>query len=276
MSKLEDNNKEPIFVIGFPKSGNTWLARLLAEATQSNIAVNCSSDTVNAVDNSTERSGRHVIYKKHVVEDEAKVLQCKVVYIVRDVRDVLVSWFFHCNRWATSDNAATSNRFYQWYFSHSVLKSSEKLRGSIWSEFRVKVSRLTKYLVSGKHSRRMIIGNWSDHVAYWREKPVVVVRYEDLLRDTEAEMIRIAAALEIDVSDDIIRECVLNQDFKKKKLEFKRAGDNKNAQFLRQGRAGSWKTLLPPSVIKKIESQHARVMNEVGYELEFFDSIEGR
>jgi len=37
MNDVEVKNKEPLIVIGFPKSGNTWFARLLAEVTQSNI-----------------------------------------------------------------------------------------------------------------------------------------------------------------------------------------------------------------------------------------------
>ena len=40
-------NKEKIYVVGFPKSGNTWLARLLAEITSSKVAVDNPHDTIN-------------------------------------------------------------------------------------------------------------------------------------------------------------------------------------------------------------------------------------
>ena len=44
--------QEDIYVIGFPKSGNTWLARLLAEVTDSNLV---PSNPVDAADYSLER-----------------------------------------------------------------------------------------------------------------------------------------------------------------------------------------------------------------------------
>lgn len=84
-----------IYVLGFPKSGNTWLARLLGEVTQSNIL---AEDLVNTADNSSDREGDFAIHKEHVARDEQVLLKEQVVYIIRDIRDVLVSSFYHNHR----------------------------------------------------------------------------------------------------------------------------------------------------------------------------------
>ena len=53
---------EPIYVIGYPKSGNTWLARMIAEVLRANIA---SADVINSSDNRQDRDGKYLIIKKH-------------------------------------------------------------------------------------------------------------------------------------------------------------------------------------------------------------------
>jgi len=257
-------NKEPIYVIGFPKSGNTWLARMLAEMTRSNIAVSTPMDVVNAADNSSERNGRYVIHKEHVVKDVDGVLQSKVIYIVRDVRDVLVSWFFHCNRWIRPESII-GNALCKRYLNHEVKKSINILRSSIEAEFIAEMRYRLRLLLRGK-SDRMIIGGWSEHVHFWTCEPsVVVVKYEDLLKDTEGELRRIAISLGLAIDFGQIPRVVFNQSFKKKKIDFQNKGDDKNSRFLRSGKAGSWKDFLDISTVKKIECKHADIMNKFGY-----------
>lgn len=268
MNELEWKSKEPVFVIGFPKSGNTWLARLLAEITDSNIAVSDLKDRVNSADNSLHRGGKYLIYKKHIVEDVSEILQYKRVYIVRDVRDVLPSWFFHCNRWASSNSYFKKTKLYNWYYDSEILKSNEILRGNPWSEFYVRLLHFLRFIILGKNNR-IKIGNWSEHVTYWKQQPgVVIVRYEDLLKNTEREIKRIFDLLKIKIPDEIIAKSAKNQSFKTKKLKFIQNMDVKNATFLRNGKSGNWKNILSSPVIKKIESKHGHVMSELGYKME--------
>ena len=112
MNKLKEKGGRAIYVLGFPKSGNTWLARLLSEVTQSNIL---AEDPVNTADNSLDRQGNFVIHKEHVVRDEQVVLKEQVVYIIRDIRDVLVSGFYHNNR-RLNDEKINSNIIARLYF----------------------------------------------------------------------------------------------------------------------------------------------------------------
>ena len=259
--------KLPIFVIGFPKSGNTWLARMLAEVTHSNISVHDPADVVNAADNSLERSGKYEIYKEHVVQNVEKVLRSKTVYIVRDVRDVLVSGFFHCNRWATN-KPLTDSVFYKLYFEHEVKKLNDRWQGNFWSEFYYSVRTFLATLVR-KGRRNVRVGSWSDHVKYWIHLPgVIVVRYEDLLDDTENELRKILRSLSIDASDEDIKKCVVNQSFAKKKATFLNSQDDRNATFLRSGKSGDWRNYLSPTLGGAVEKKHASMMAEMGYAFE--------
>jgi hypothetical protein len=260
--------KEPLFVIGFPKSGNTWLARMLAEVTDSNMN---PRNPIDAADFSPARSGRYLIYKEHAVEDIDSMSSNKTVYIVRDVRDVLVSGFFHNNRWCNGGDIRRI-RLFRWYFNHEIRKLNKMWRGNLWAEFVYRVKNTIKS-VCGKNKTRARIGSWSSHVTFWATIPgMVVVRYEDLLNNPEFEMNRILRELQINVSDEVIHETVSNQSFAKKRSDFVNSGDTKNLKFMRKGVANGWKNLFSPAIAREIEKAHSPVMNQYGYVLEFYES----
>ena len=82
-----------IYVVGFPKSGNTWLLRILCDLCDANI------DQGGVVNRADYRANRQkTIIKMHFEDPNSVILGGKVIYIVRDVRDVLVSGFFHTHR----------------------------------------------------------------------------------------------------------------------------------------------------------------------------------
>lgn len=256
-------DKEPIFVIGFPKSGNTWLARLIAEVTDSNLN---PRNPVDAADFSHERTGNYLVNKEHVIQNMNDILDGKVIYIVRDVRDVLVSGFFHCNRWCDEDKIKKS-MFFKMYFNHEINKLNEKWQGNLWAEFTYRIKSFLISLVRDK-SEKVRIGSWSNHVLFWtQKKDVVVVRYEDLLQNTEGEVRRILAELKINVDESAVIKTVSNQSFENKKKKFIHSGDVKNNKFLRSGKEGGWQSLLSPKSVTKIEKMHSQVMNKYGYML---------
>lgn len=268
MSESIESNKEPVFVVGFPKSGNTWLARLLAEVTDSNIAVNNPLDGVNMADNSSERKGQFIIHKEHVVNNIEQAMQSKVVYIVRDVRDVLVSGFFFSNPFVCEDGVRIVRKcrglrgiMYRAYFRHQIRRMNKQWCGNEMS-----------VLVHWVKGEKNLVGSWSEHIEFWTKHPsVIVVRYEDLLRDTEAEMRKILLAFKLDVSDEVLLKAISKQSFKKKKSDFLKSGDSLNTKFLRRGKAGGWKEFLPTTVVREIEQKHADVMNTYGYKLEYYE-----
>ena len=71
---------------------------------------------------------------------------------------------------------------------------------------------LLRYFIPGKSNYRDEIGGWSEHVSYWSQvSGVIVVRYEDLLEDTEVEMRRVLDFFDINICDVLLKECVLKK-----------------------------------------------------------------
>ena len=83
-------DRETIWVLGYPKSGNTWLCRLLGDVLDSPIAAGLRFPS-NA-DEGFERPGPYVIRMRHHNLLKAPFPgDSRLVQIVRDPRDVLVS-----------------------------------------------------------------------------------------------------------------------------------------------------------------------------------------
>lgn len=264
MVEILSKGKEKIHVIGFPKSGNTWLARLISEATDSNLD---PVNPVDAADFSLDRKGNYVITKQHTVQNIDTVLSERVVYIVRDPRDAFISGFFHCNRWCTEEKIR-QNFFVRWYFYWQIFRLNRKWQGTVWSEIKLKIRWCILSIIHCRLTSNRI-GSWSSHVTYWSNIPsVITIRYEDLVNQTETELTKIFIHFGITTCPLSLREVIENQSFKNKKKKFLETADSKNSQFLRSGKAGGWQNLLPSFLVKRVELRHALMMKKFNYKLE--------
>ena len=83
-----------ILVVGYPKSGNTWLTRLTAELLAAPVTGFWSEPgAVEIAVDGTWRNSSFEVYKGHQRLDDVRAdFDLKdIVYVVRDVRDVVVS-----------------------------------------------------------------------------------------------------------------------------------------------------------------------------------------
>ncbi len=257
-------NKKDLYIIGFPKSGNTWLARLIAEATNSNITVMDNKDILHKVENSDDRDGEYQIHKIHYTQDMPRVLNAKKVYILRDPRDTFVSGFFNNHRFIKEDWILKSNVL-KIFFDYEVRGISKVWRGNIISRFKRYVYLFLKTVFFSP--KRAHVGNWNEHIRYWTSlEDITVVKYEDLLEDTENKLREIFDKLNIEVSDEKLAQTIENQSFSKKKKAFIEKGDTKNASFMRSGKKESWRKLVDIKLQDKIESDHQEMMDRYGYQ----------
>ena len=117
------------------------------------------------------------------------------------------------------------------------------------------------------------LGSWSDHVRSWTGQddiPVYVVRYEDMVRDVEAELERIARLLELPATADDVSAAAAAGAFDRLQLaesqaEFREKPASLKGRFFRSGRAGGWREVLTNGQVDRLTELHSDMMLRFGY-----------
>lgn len=119
---------------------------------------------------------------------------------------------------------------------------------------------------------RQRLGSWSGHVAAWTEQrlfPVLVVRYEDIAGDPVAALRRIAGFAGLDATEAELTAATRSAAFETLRAAEERDGfverPGRDRRFFRRGAAGAWTDELPPELARRIERDHAAVMERLGY-----------
>ena len=273
------------WIASYPKSGNTWIRSFLANVIApqrpvplDKLHVYCASEAsakwykgfgdVETMDArpskesmemrsrvqeriSLNAAPRDILLKTHNQRcDVAGMplirpdLTVGAVYILRDPRDVVVSLADH----------------YDFGFDDAIayMKRSNAIVGPN----------------GAMQNRQMfeMVGNWSDHVLSWTEKPhprQQVLRYEDCLQNPEATLGKLPSIMGITHDIWRIKAAIAASGLETmKKLEDEQGFNEKPAHaetFFARGAAGGWKDLLSAAQIKKIERDHKKVMQKFGY-----------
>jgi hypothetical protein len=246
---------DDIFLVSFPKSGNTWTRFLVANlrypeqpVTFANIAQLIPDPTGTAKRDFFDHMPRPRIMKSHGCFDPRYP---RVICIVRDPRDVVVS---------------------QFHYHRKVRKINDD---SPMEEF------VTCFLAGETCPH----GSWGENVGSWfmarhKHPQFLLLRYEDLLTDTVGELARIASFLGICATGERLFEAVarssVDQMRKSEKTEGHLSGLTKGSRedlsFVRAARSGGWRSELPASQVAKIEAAWGPLMQDLGYELSFASS----
>lgn len=239
-----------IYLVSYPKSGNTWMRYLMAYAIWPDIeeidlvdmasyipSFRLEHDRIMMLDlNSPCNQLKHRVIKEHTTyNDIAKKHIKKAIYIVRDGRDAIVSY---------------------WHFCNQRDQTSIPL-----SEF-IEYSAITPHY----------FGSWKEHVIGWLNAPLeakLVIRYEDLLCDTAAWLKIALNFIEIEVSDILIDRAVNRASFNSMKKLEKTKGFNleqlRTVEFMREGKQGSWINTFSSEDLEQFNRYHGGCLKELGY-----------
>jgi hypothetical protein len=241
---------DDVFLVSYPKSGNTWTRFLIANLVYpeknpdfSNIN-NLLPDTEAMAKRDLERAPRPRLLKSHQYFDPHYP---KVIYIVRDPRDVVLSeYYFDIKRRAITEDFPKQ-------------------------EF---VSRFVRGEVNHRY------GTWFENVASWfysrRGDPrFLLVKYEALQSQAMDEMERIASFLGMAATAERLAFAIEQSSADRmRELEKKQAHlwsstreTRKDRPFVRSAKSGGWKAELSESSVAEIESAWGGLMREIGYEL---------
>jgi len=240
--------REPIYVAGYPKSGTTWLTRLLADCLDC-AAGGCmpKEDGKEMASEGWNRPEPYVVRKGHfVLTDEGDSLVPRphrmvaehhagepVVFILRDPRDVAVSGSYH---WG----APTIE------FLHAMVKGVGPVRA---------------------------IGPWIDYNRAWLKSPLVraTVKYEWMKKDAVREMLRLVGLIGGHADRKQIKEAVHRQSFTVRRAWIRAYGDRlnlgraHNMMMMRKGKVGDWKVHFDRECIKYANEHLRGPMEEMGY-----------
>lgn len=271
---------DDVFLVSYPKSGNTWTRFLLGNLmnldcriTFSNVEVKVP-DIYGASKNTLKKTPRPRLLKSHECFDPR---YRRVVYIVRDPRDVALS-AYHYDR---KGRNIPDDFPIETYVTTRFMKTDEYF--GTWGE------HAGSWLVNSKnilHMSRLkneflgTMGSWGENVMSWlgargHDREFLLVRYEDLLQDTHREMTRISEFLGLHVSPEQIAKAVeLSSADNMRKLEVAQADQwattkpsRKDINFVRAAKSGQWQGALPNAAVAEIESAWGPVMQLLGYPL---------
>ena len=244
-------NPSDAFVASYPRSGSTWLRFLLLDLLTR--AGEAGFDSVNQMIPDVGRHGGCLpllanggrLIKTH---EAYRNQYQKAVYVVRDVRDVVISEFEYEN----------ANERISEDFDEFVMLS---LKG-----------RVNGY------------GSWQDHVASWVESPLAengrlhVVKFEQIKSQTEDTLAGILEFLGVRRDGAAVRQAIVNNNLQRMKEKEDRApqtaaysretrnGDQK--RFIRSGSTGGWRSRLTLAQVQMIERQAGAGLMRMGYSLE--------
>jgi len=242
-----------LFIAGLPKSGTTWLQRLVAgypgyqkisipEATSHELATGASHDYELPDDVFSRLRGALAVLKMHVhgsPRNATVLAEASVPYVVlhRDLRDVAISYFFYVRRTP-------------WHADFRRFESLELAQG-----LRLFAERpLPEYVAWIKSWRATIDGRLG-----------LMLRYEDLLADTTACFGRVADHFGLDASADAITGIIEASSFSAMSGGRGR-GEEDRRSFFRKGVAGEWRERFPPDVLAQYRSIIGDLLAELGYD----------
>lgn len=244
-------NPSDAFVASYPRSGSTWLRFLLLE-----LLTRAGEAGFDSVNHMIPDVGRHSgclpllgdggrLIKTH--EAYRREYQ-RAVYVVRDVRDVVVSEFEYEN----------ANERISEDFDEFVMLS---LKG-----------RVNGY------------GSWQDHVASWVGSSLadngrlLVVKFEQMKAHTEDTLAGILEFLGVSRDGAAIRAAIANNNLQRMKEKEDRApqtsaysresGNGDQKRFIRSGSTGGWRSRLTRPQVQLIERHAGAGLLRMGYSLE--------
>lgn len=116
------------------------------------------------------------------------------------------------------------------------------------------------------------MGDWTSYNESWIEQgeiPVLSLRYEDMLSDTEACFAEIIRFTGLDFAEDRMKKAVAFSSFDQLQEQEKQKGFVERQptakSFFRRGRAGDWQNSLSPGQVSKILGTHGLLMERLGY-----------
>ena len=245
-------------VIGYPKSGTTWLQRLISFSLNA-YGLEYHPESRGTDDMNSQRlinkyivtpNSDWVISRSHMPSSRFPLeLIDKVVYIYRDVRDVFTSGYFYFGYYKEIPANRKDNLILNPIYQTMQRRELEKF--------------YKKFTADG------ILGTfWDQNISEWQEtqqnnqEDIIIISYEDLKMQTFDVIISIFKRLGIAYDEENVSKAVdLNKMDRFKKLN----NDSFSNSLMRKGIVGDYENVFSDDLIKRLEEQYFEKMTELRY-----------
>jgi len=242
---------DDIFLVSYFRSGSTWSRFLFGNFIHQDEPVTFTNMDrfVPIIYDLPDRVLRNLprVLKSHECFDPRYP---HVIYIVRDPRDVAVSFYYYNLKTRVIPDGYSMDEFVTRWVAANVVPYADR------------------------------VGCWQDHVLSWvrlREgKPGFrLVRYEDLLADPVKELTRLAPLLGIEPTPARVERAVqLSSASHMQSLEKTQSQQwvatkdtRQDIPFVREAKSGGWRKKLSATAVRTIEQAWGATMKELGYDL---------
>jgi len=254
-----------VYVVSFPKCGRTWLKVMICEVIYKSFPKmekynDVSTEKLYAIHSKIPRivfthdDDPQFKSPAEILTDKSFYRYTKVIFLVRDPKDVIESWFYE----------------YKNRIEESYKTPARQLN----------VSSLEKFPFEEKGSLKSIVKFYNVWVANSHvPKQFLLIRYEDLQNDTLKVFRSVLSFLKLgdSVSDSILREVVSNNAFEKLKKrelegsislgkinnEFGSSNGESEDNFLkvRKGKVGSYRNVFSQETISFMDNYIKRFLS---------------
>ena len=239
------------FIVSYPRSGNTWTRFLIANLLYAGQPVSFAN-IERLIPDAEAQSSRYLkripgprVIKSHQYFDHRYP---KVLYITRDPRDVAVSYYNFSRKYRHIADDYPLEHYVHGFVTGTLLSSA-------W-------------------------GTWAENVGTWvaarnGRNTFLLLRYEDLIADTQTELAKVARFFGVNASPGELSQAIENSSADHlRELEKKEGGEwvttkdkRSDIPFIGSAAAGKWKSVLPSAAVEEIETAWGNMMAQLGYEL---------
>jgi hypothetical protein len=231
-----------VFIVGYPKSGNTWFQNIFASLVYG-VDAYLSPDSIIQdlipdvhYKRYYRRYSTPMYFKSHC---RPRADYQKVIYLVRDGRDVMVSYYHYLKVLRAKRNEETHYE--------DIVKN------------RVGLFERCK---------------WHEHTEAWLSNPynaeICMIKFEEMRSQPIPTLQKICEFIKVEADQALLEKTIQQTAVDKMKAKEARWGQNnpawpKDQSFVRRGQAGSFKDEMPPDILEYFLEESRPALQQLGY-----------